>query len=224
MGIIDRIKNWFRARVQLSQVKTIKGVKVEKTAEGFQIREVTPGRLITLEAFSHILKGMPEGFELLPLGGMFMKAMEAMIGIKEEGGNNSGPDVEAIQETIGGHSKEAWCMGTVQTAVAFVEVVTGFSSKFPVTEHCLTALEKSVIKLMNPKLGTVCIWQHGSTTNGHTGVVTCVLGPNEFETIEGNTGTGQGINRDGDGVYKRTRSLHSAGDMHIRAFLEPFPA
>lgn len=191
--------------------------------EGYKIREVTKGRLITEDAFKLILSKMPQGFQNLPLAEMFIKAMEAMIGIQEKGGNNSGPDVEAIQETVGSAENEAWCMATIQTAIAFVEVVTGSGSRFPVTEHCLTAFYNSLIKYMNPKRGYVCIWQHGSGQSGHTGAVCEIIGPNEFNCIEGNTGPGSGVVREGDGVYKKLRSLQGAGDMHVKGFLEPFP-
>lgn len=224
MSLWNKFKNWLAQRKQVSQIKkTVKEPVVEKDpAGGYKIREVTKGRLITLHAFSLILKKMPEGFEKLPAREMFVKAMEAMIGVSEKGGNNSGADVESIQDTVGRAEKEAWCMGTVQTAVAFVEVVTGLGSRFPVTEHCMTALANSVVKYMNPKRGLVCIWQHGTSQAGHTGVVCDVTPPNDFMCIEGNTGPGGGVVREGDGVYKKARSIHKVGDMSVRGFLEPF--
>lgn len=222
MSLWNKLKKWFTQRKQVNAIKKVKEVVVDKSAEGYKIREVTKGRLITLDAFSLILKKMPDGFEKMSSVEMLVKAMEAMIGVNEKGDNNSGPEVEAIQSTVGDAEQEAWCMSTVQTAIAFVEVVTGLSSRFPVTEHCMTALEKSLVKFMNPKRGLVCIWQHGSSDSGHTGVVSDVIGANEFQCIEGNTGPGGGVVRDGDGVYKKLRSLHGAGEMKVRGFLEPF--
>lgn len=51
----------------------------------------------------------------------------------------------------------------------------------------------------------VCFYYSNLGRVGHTGIITQVL-DDYVITIEGNTGGG-GINRDGDGVYKKKRSL-----------------
>src|SRR5574343_9032 len=69
---------------------------------------------------------------------LFRLAMESCVGIREKGGNNSGPMVELIQETIDGADKDPWCMSLVQTCIAYAEKRTGKSSPIFASEHCLT--------------------------------------------------------------------------------------
>ena len=40
---------------------------------------------------------------------VFRLAAEACVGIKEQGGNNQGPMVSLIQDTVGGPDHVAWC-------------------------------------------------------------------------------------------------------------------
>jgi hypothetical protein len=49
-----------------------------------------------------------------------------------------------------------------------------------------------------------------------------VIDAEQFTTIEGNTGNGSGVVREGDGVYKRTRSINGAGTMVVMGFIDPF--
>lgn len=69
---------------------------------------------------------------------VFAFAMEAMVGIREHGGNNQGTMVRLIQETVGGASGEPWCMAAVQTGLAFAEYMCNVKSPIAVSEHCVT--------------------------------------------------------------------------------------
>lgn len=161
---------------------------------------------------------------------VFGYAMECLVGVREHGGNNRGPLVELIQETVGSHSGEAWCMSTIQTAIAYAEVKCGVVSRFPATEHCLTAWKTAPKELhveFSPLKGAVIIWQHGTSSNGHTGMFIEALKSNIMSTIEGNTNSGNedghgAIIRDGGGVYKTARSMLPGGEMHLLGFLKPF--
>ena len=158
---------------------------------------------------------------------LFILVQQTLVGIREVGGNNSGPLVELMQETIGGHSKEAWCMSEQQTALAYVEVKTGIQSPIPAGEHCLTVLKQSPVSLVVKKIpapGAMVIWQHGTSPNGHTGTMV-QWGKTWMNCIEGNTEHGivdDKIERDGGGVYYTKRSTVANGDMHVLAFLKPF--
>lgn len=159
---------------------------------------------------------------------LFVLAAQACVGIREVGGNNRGPLVELIQETIGGHSREAWCMAFVQTLIAYVEYKLGIVSRLPAGEHCLTVLDQApsdlIVKFF-PLPGAIPIWQHGSSMNGHTGIF-LESEDGYMMCIEGNTESGLSltgrIERDGGGVYHTKRSMKRNGDMHVRAFLKPF--
>lgn len=160
---------------------------------------------------------------------LFIYASEACVGILEQGGNNKGPLVEELQKTVDGRaSREPFCMGAVQTWLAYVERKIGVVSPIYSSEHCMTTWRetstKQRVKTM-PLAGTIIIWQHYKnrkpTEAGHTGVETEILkGNKSMETVEANTGDGS--MRDGDGVYIRTRSLVKDGSMRVVGFLKPF--
>lgn len=154
-------------------------------------------------------------------------AAQVCVGIREVGGNNSGPMVELIQETIGTHGKEAWCMAFVQTCIAFAEYCTGVKSPVFASEHCLTVWGNTPIAqrvAAIPAAGAIVIWRHGTTTNGHTGIVESCDGVN-FYAFEGNTEsgiTGSKVVSDGGGVYHTKRSMKPTGSMKVVGFIKPF--
>lgn len=148
-------------------------------------------------------------------------ALKAMIGIKEEG-VNSGALVTSIQDTVGGPDHWAWCMSIQQTGVAYVEKKMIQTCSLYASEHCLTVLNNERAKRrvhVNPFIGALAIWRLGKTTNGHVGLVTDVVGE-RIVCIEGNTGGGDGVNRDGDGVYEKVRWPQSGGAMRIAGYVE----
>jgi hypothetical protein len=160
---------------------------------------------------------------------VFVYAAEACVGIREEGGNNKGPLVELIQETLGGAGAEAWCMSAVQTWLAYAEVKTGVKSPIHASEHCLTVFkntpESQRVKKF-PARGAIIIWQHGSTSNGHTGVFLEAQDDGGMRAIEGNAERGLAadgsVEREGGGVYLTSRSMKANGTMKVVGFIKPF--
>jgi hypothetical protein len=159
---------------------------------------------------------------------LMLCAAQACVGIREEGGNNRGPLVTLIQETVGGPDHVAWCMSFVQTCIAYAELKTGVKSPIPAGEHCLTIWQTSPkeqrVKLL-PLAGAIVIYQHGHSSSGHTGLVESTDG-NTVWNYEGNTESGVAlggkIERDGGGVYHTHRPIQGVGDMHLLGFLKPF--
>jgi uncharacterized protein (TIGR02594 family) len=151
---------------------------------------------------------------------------QKFIGVREKGGPNRGKEVEMFQKAVDGKAEgEPWCMAFVQFCVEQVEAATGFDSQLFRTEHCLTTWLKTPVGLrtMKPEPGCIVLWQHGRTSNGHTGIVTKVLSDKAaIRTVEGNTGSGSAVVREGDGVYERERSMNGSGDMHILGYIKPF--
>lgn len=137
------------------------------------------------------------------------------VGVLEAGGANRGPMVEQFQKAVDGRAEgEAWCMAFMQFLAIKTVEVHGGKSRAPYVEHCLTVWNKAPpgCKVTIPSPGDLVIWQHGNTSAGHVGIVsdvhaTCIV------TVEGNTSSGQGIVREGDGVYMRVRNCTRAGDM-----------
>ena len=152
---------------------------------------------------------------------LFLHALKASLGVKEQGGNNKGQYVEMVQRAVGPSVGEPWCMSLQQAALAFVEATLGIKSRVAAGEHCLTVLAQSG-SVSFPQRGDLVIWQHGATTNGHVGAITSVWGSKILTTIEGNTSDGIGIDRDGDGVYMRLRPMGAVGSMKIAGFIRPF--
>lgn len=159
---------------------------------------------------------------------IFIEAARSLYGIKETTGNNDGELVELLQETIGGHSNEAWCMGAVQTLLSYVETLLSINSPVYASEGCIDVWDNTPKKMRVktiPLPGAIAIWQHGTTNKGHCGVV---LGADNktFFSIEGNTSAGSGPNgeivREGGAMLYQTRSMKGQGSMKILGFLKPF--
>lgn len=156
---------------------------------------------------------------------LFVLAAEACVGVFESGGNNKGPVVSLIQDTVGGPDAVAWCMSFVQTCLAYAELKTGNKSPIFVSEHCVSVWDKTPkaqrVKL-SPLPGAIVIWQKGKSMSGHTGIV---RGCDERHvlTVEGNTGPDAGqVERDGDGIYLKKRSRNGQGSMKVLGYLKPF--
>jgi len=155
-------------------------------------------------------------------------ALESCVGIREVGGNNQGPMVELIQETLGGADKEPWCMSLIQTGIAYAEEMTGIASPVYVSEHCLTVWHKTNaihrVKLI-PAIGAICIWRHGTSDSGHTACTIGEVVSKMVDMVEGNTESGiaEGeVVRDGGGVYFTNRSIKASGNMKVVGFIKPF--
>jgi len=152
---------------------------------------------------------------------------EKWVGIHEVGGNNRGPEVERFQKAVDGRAEaEAWCASFVQFCMK--EVATRLSATqvaFP-SEHCFTiwAMTGKMHCYASPKAGYLVIWKYEGTSNGHVGIVSRVIDESTIETIEGNTSPeGKTIVREGDGVYRKTRStMRVVGKMRLVGYVCPF--
>lgn len=154
-------------------------------------------------------------------------AAQACVGIREVG-NNRGPLVSLIQDTVGGPDPVAWCMSYVMSCIAYAELRTGKKSPIIATEHCMTCWNDSPKEMRVKRIplgGAIIIWRHGSGPSGHTGIVDSCDGET-FWAYEGNTGGGTDPNgkiiREGDGVYYTHRPFGDMGDMKLIGFLKPF--
>lgn len=154
------------------------------------------------------------------------------IGI-EESGNNSGQLIEMWQKSVDGKScNESWCMSFVQAQINWVDRVfynvwgsSNFSSVVK-SESCVHVWNNSPqhLRWSVPIAGSVAIWQNQRVpTQGHTGIVSSLVPSyKKFLTIEGNTSPGDGIVREGQGVYEKTRSMDTVGDLRLLGFLVPW--
>jgi hypothetical protein len=155
------------------------------------------------------------------------------VGVTEQGGNNHGQMVEIFQMAADKSADgESWCASfaicycTEQADKQYKIVDPNAKEKLLfVAEHCMTVWRNTPVsqRVEKPYAGCIVIWQHYSngvpTENGHTGIVTKAT-KDFLYTIEGNTGKGDGIVRDGDGVYARKRKFEGEGDMKLVGFLK----
>lgn len=136
---------------------------------------------------------------------MIIAMCEYMRGVREHGGNNRGADVETYQR-VTGMLRQPWCASFVSWCYARAGIPLRDANGFA----AVAALKKWAQGVgywrrrepgYIPPCGAIVIY-----TFGHTGIV--VAGDEtQDSTVEGNTGPGKaGSQRDGDGVYYRTRA------------------
>jgi len=151
---------------------------------------------------------------------------KSFIGTTEVGGDNKGPMIELFQKAVDNVAAgEPWCAAFLCYCIRDTEARFGVPCGLKLSEHCMTLWNtNSAQRRTEPKPGYIAVWKKKNTTSGHVGLVTSVSRdqPTKFHTIEGNTGPGTGIVREGDGVYAKTRSMSPMGDMILLGFLEPW--
>jgi len=148
----------------------------------------------------------------------------SFVGVTEVGGDNRGPDVEQFQKAVDGKaSGEPWCMAFIMFCIQRAEAETGILSAVFRSELVKHVWDHSPDdhKSQVPTMGSLIIWQYGDSGLGHAGIVEAVL-RDQVQTIEGNTGPGAGVQREGDGVYRKVRPLHDVGKMTLKGFLRVF--
>jgi hypothetical protein len=69
------------------------------------------------------------------------------------------------------------------------------------------------------KKGDLVVWRRGSTIFGHIGIAIADWKYMSGWTIEGNTSSGTGSQYDGDGVFKRYRTIHLYDFFRIAYFV-----
>lgn len=155
---------------------------------------------------------------------MLVELAESFVGVTEVGGENRGPEVEAFQKAVDGKAQgEPWCMAFLMYCVQKTEQETQLMSAIFRSESVKQVWDFSPDdhKSKLPSVGSIMVWQYGTTGMGHAGLVTAIAGE-LVETIEGNTGAGPGVVREGDGVFKKTRPLADVGKMNFIGFLRVF--
>jgi hypothetical protein len=128
---------------------------------------------------------------------------EDALGIREVGGNNRGPEVEAIIRSNGGVPGEPWC----GDFVAYCYLKAGAKSVVRAWA-AVRYLAKLLAGVSRPRRGHVVIFSFD-----HTGMFdrwAPEYGAGKFLTIEGNTGKDGAVSDSsggGDGVHRRLRHV-----------------
>lgn len=149
---------------------------------------------------------------LVPVQAVVAKA-DSQVGVREVGGSNRGPEVDAYLARVHAHQGDPWCAAFVGWCGTEV-----MGSKWPLilTAGCAALGEfaevRGVLRKV-PEYGSIfLIWSESKQRFHHTGFVTLAraLAPNG--TIEGNTNLDGSV--EGIGVFARTRSF-GQGDRFI---------
>jgi hypothetical protein len=143
----------------------------------------------------------------LPLRELAYQQAQALIGVMEQGGNNTGPMVTRIIRTNGGMGPEPWC----GDFVAYCYRLAG--SKAVTRSWAAVRLLFGVAgihRTTSPERGDLVRF-----TFDHVGLFGRDLGNGMIETIEGNTGSSGAVSDSstgGDGVYVKHRSKSLVND------------
>jgi len=129
------------------------------------------------------------------------------VGVRETK-RNRGPEVDAFLYDVGLDPTKGsypWCAAFVWHCLNKASLELRIPNPAPRTAGVMKmwARVQPYQKTLRPSEGAVFIIDHGGG-RGHTGFVEMV-GPLRIVTIEGNTNSGG--SRDGDGVYRRDRTL-----------------
>lgn len=161
-----------------------------------------------------------------------IEVAKSYIGTKEIGGDNKGPQVEEFQKALGGPAvQQSWCADFVHFCAKKVDAEQGGTAYDLYPSQLVVEVWNKTdpsLRLANPEAGCMILWEHfkdGHATGlGHAGIVTRVA-VGTVDTVEGNTSDGSGINRDGDGVYSRSRPIVSSATstMKVLGFLRVWP-
>jgi hypothetical protein len=89
------------------------------------------------------------------------------------------------------------------------------------TPSCVRFYSKSVRKADYPTRGMIMIWQRlDNEFQGHAALVESVLDNGMISTIEFNTSSlGSGVNREGDGCYRKIRSPSGTQKMRVLGYV-----
>ena len=94
------------------------------------------------------------------------------------------------------------------------------------TPHCVTSAGNFRARKMlgeKPAIGAVWLARHGTSSNGHAGIVTASTG-RSMSTIEANTSldpTTPAKEREGDWITTRIRSVNGTGKLKTMGFVTP---
>ncbi len=129
---------------------------------------------------------------------------ESQVGVREVG-FNAGPEVSMYQRSSGNHRGEPWCASFVtwcfkKLGLRVPENSGAAANWFPRSK---VIYRRGVANLVKPKPGDCAGYTYGSGIH-HIGFIQS-WNDDFVITVEGNTGGGRGVEREGDGVHRMRR-------------------
>lgn len=163
------------------------------------------------------------------------------LNLREKTNRNDGPIIDKMLRYCGVPPRNSWCMAFVQWN--YHEAADSLVIRNPLyrTARCSSfwwhamnnPLKYYIIKPEDVMLGreinpgAIAIWRHGAAAknrnwNGHTGLAIKRLSSRQFLCREGNTQPGpSGNQREGGGVYDRTRGFGMGTTFEVQGFVVP---
>lgn len=146
-----------------------------------------------------------------------VEAARKDLGKKEKPGNTGfqDPELEKAMKAVGWQPGWAWCASIQEKWIweAFPNLKQEVNGYFvPSATATFRNLKNAGYKVsMEPTVGALVYWQRMQDGNalwqGHAGVVSKVISPKEFMSIEGNTNAAG--SREGDSVQEKSRQVRS---------------
>jgi hypothetical protein len=157
-------------------------------------------------------------------GAIARKAVEIavrQVGVREVGGENHGAMVREYLKSVGLDEGNPWCQAFVNWCL--VASAHMLRLQFPTRGYFTTGYTPAVANWARTNslwIGAparrasdqVLFWIPSKGRIGHTGIV-IAHDADTFTTVEGNTGSGDGVIANGDGVYKRVHRWDSLQDQ-----------
>ncbi len=167
-----------------------------------------------------------------------------LVGTMEQG-NNDGPLIELFQKSVGGVADgQSYCMAFIQWCCDQVDSECGTKHLLYPSELCTSVwgMTQPSCRISKPIIGGIVIWQKWKIlrtpagklaemplSSGHCGIIVNVIDDETVDTVEANTssnnaiGIDPNIDRNGDGVFMKRRTLQSdVGTMRVLGLLDPW--
>jgi hypothetical protein len=148
---------------------------------------------------------------------------QSYLFIKESPGNR-GRWVDLFNTTSKCPLGSSYCASFINHCLLENQERHGHKSDLNFSAHVMTLFRQNVAAYrQTPKLGHLITWNHVGTDTGHVGLIIEVVDGKTVKTIEANTSAGSNVEREGEGIYLKTRKLEPVGLMKPNPFfLDPY--
>lgn len=138
---------------------------------------------------------------------------------------NRGPEIDQMKiSTLGKVDDNPWCAVFAWYCIKQTEIATQTKCQLRMSAlvQNVWSLNPVDYRVVSPQPGDLILWNFAGTSAGHMGIVIDFPVSGRVNTIEGNTSPAKSIDREGDGVYIKNRSLTGSTTMRVMGFLRPF--
>lgn len=152
----------------------------------------------------------------------FIEVAHGEVGIVEIPINsNSGPKVNEYQKAGRSTNGQPYCNSFIcycmQKACQILKIEENL---IPIPMQAVANVTYNYAKkagnevMSNPAIGDLIVWKNPNSYSGHIGIIVAILPNNYVQTIEANTSPdAKGNQRDGGGVYYKTRKLSAISKL-----------